>query len=97
MISLPELRKAGFNVSLNEQNNIVIYPVSKLTQQQREFIQQNKIALVCELQLEKIYIHWHVITETDNAYFSVIPASSLAQIKAKFPKATLVEPMELKK
>ena len=97
MISLLELRKSGFNVSLNEQNNIVIYPVSKLTQQQREFIQQNKVAIVCELQLEKIYIHWHVVTETDNTYFSVIPASSLAQIKAKFPKAKLIESVGAKK
>jgi hypothetical protein len=96
MITLQKLREDGFNLSLNNENNIVVSPISKLTSQQKEFIQKNKVALVCELQLEKIYLHWHVITETDDCYFSVIPPSPLATIKAKFPQAILIEPVNAK-
>ncbi len=54
---LADLRKSGFRVSLNEQNNIVISPVSKLSQKQRELIIENKEDLVFEL---KTYRYWHV-------------------------------------
>ncbi len=54
---LADLRKSGFRVSLNEQNNIVISPVSKLSQKQRELIIKNKEDLVFEL---KTYRYWHV-------------------------------------
>ncbi|HIL40283.1 MAG TPA: hypothetical protein EYG29_07615 [Methylococcales bacterium] len=94
---LHELRESGFNLSLNNDNNIVVRPVSSLTQQQREFIAKHKVAIVCELQLEKLYLHWHIVTETYDAYFYVIPASSLPQLQSKFPKAVLIEPAELKK
>ena len=49
MNALSELRKSGFDVSLNEQNGIVISPASKLTQQQREFIKANKPEIVSNL------------------------------------------------
>ena len=97
MMTLQKLREAGFNLSLNNENNIVVSPLSKLTFQQKEFIQKNKVALVCEMQLEKLYLHWHIVTATDDCYFSVIPPSPIATIKAKFPKATLIEPVEGKK
>lgn len=91
---LSELRKAGFNLSLNNENNIVVYPVSKLTQEQREFITTNKPDIVRELRLEKAYLHWHIVTPTDDTCLSVIPRSTLAEIKEKFPKAIIVEPVE---
>ena len=49
MNALSELRKSGFDVSLNEQNGIVISPASKLTQQQRDFIKANKPEIVSNL------------------------------------------------
>ena len=94
MSALAELRNAGFNLSLNDDNNIALSPVSKLTEQQREVIRSNKPGIVRELELEKAYLHWHIVTPTDNAYLSVIPRSTLAEIKAKFPKAIIVEPVE---
>ncbi len=94
MSFLSELRKSGFTVSLNNDNDIVISPVSKLSKEHRALIKKNKVSIVCELQLEKLYLHWHIVTETEEARFSVIPPSSLADIKQKFPKAKVITPIE---
>jgi len=94
MNALIELRGAGFNLSLNEKNGIVISPASKLTERQRKIIRENKMLIAYELKLEKTYLHWHVVTPTDDTNFSVIPKSTLAEIKVKFPNAIIIEPVE---
>ena len=94
MTVLTELRNAGFNLSLNDENNIILSPVSKLTEQQRKLIRSNKPTIIYELKLEKPYLHWHIKTPTEDTCFYVIPCSTLDEIKAKFPKAILIEPVE---
>ena len=94
MTALTELRNAGFNLSLNNENNIILSPVSKLTEQQRELIRLNKPTIVNELKLEKPYLRWHIETPTEDTCLNVIPRSTLDEIKAKFPKAILIEPVE---
>ena len=94
MTALTELRNAGFNLSLNNENNIILSPVSKLTELQRKLIRSNKPTIVNELKLEKSYLCWHIETPTEDTCFYVIPPSTLDEIKTKFPKAILVEPVE---
>lgn len=88
---LTQLKKSGFDVSLNDQNGIVVSPASKLSEQQREIIKKNKTALVAELQTHR---YWHVVTPTDDVRFNVIPPLTIVEIRAKFPKAIVVEPVE---
>ncbi len=91
MSPLNRLIKSGFNVSLNVDNNIQIIPASKLTQEERDIIKANKSEIVNEL---KPYLHWHVVTPADDAHLSVIPKSTLAEMKAVFPKAIVIKPVE---
>ena len=91
---LTEFRKVGFNLSLNDENNIVVYPSSGLTDEHRDIIRANKPDIIRELELEKTYLHWHIVTPTDNACLSVIPRATMAEMRTKFPKAIIVEPVE---
>ncbi len=91
MSPLDGLIKSGFNVSLNNDNNIEIIPASKLTQEQRAIIKENKSNIVNEL---KPYLHWHVVTKNDNGKMSVIPKTTIAAMRIKFPHAILIEPIE---
>ena len=94
MTALTELRNAGVNLSLNDENNIILSPISKLTEQQRELIRLNKPTIVNELKLEKPYVRWHIETPSEDTCFYVIPPITLEEIKAKFPKAILIVPVE---
>lgn len=50
---LTELRQKGFELCVNERQNIEIRPFDKLTQSQVEFLKSHKAAIINELRAEK--------------------------------------------
>ncbi len=53
MNALTKIRNAGFELTLLNENSIQIIPSSKLSDQQREFLRQNKSELIADLRAEK--------------------------------------------
>jgi hypothetical protein len=63
MTALSKIMAAGFDVSLNDTGGLEIFPASKLTQPQREFMKVHKAEIILELNAQNNSVEWIEYTE----------------------------------
>ena len=92
MSPLTQLIDAGFFVELNQKDNLLVWPIEYLTDVHRTFIRTNKPEIVREL---TVHMKWHVVFENEDVCMSILPGSTLAEVKEQFPRAVFIEAVEL--
>jgi virulence-associated protein VagC len=92
---ISNLEAAGFSVTAKGPD-LVVTPASKLTDQQRQFIRQNKAEFMSELQREAEQRYFgFLITRLDGSqFFSYsVPFMNMQEIRIQYHNTAAIEPV----